>query len=237
MQIKTKPVSNETNFVASCLLIAYHGAMRIEDNWLFASCRITAADATVVTLRRGQTATDCLEGMPQVALVLDGAVEACTRSESGAGLVVNRLEAGSLFGVSNLFLTDGLPTTLTGLAKTRLALVPKRLVVERLTHDMDAMVGYARFCNRKLLFLLGRITALSPSSAGGRLAWYLITHEKDGVATLANKEETARALGLGRASLFRTLKEFETAGLIVKRDRKTYAVDTAALRNSMEEHT
>lgn len=191
----------------------------------------------MLSLVRGQSVSDQLDARPQVALVCDGSIKVSTGIATGGSILINQLGKGGLFGVCNLFLPSKLPTTIQALSKTTLAMVDKELVRNRLTENPKSMEAYARFCNEKLQFLLGRLNSLSSTSAQSRLCRYIAGHTADGKITLSNKQRLSQALGMSRATLFRELAQLEKQGILKQESLKTYAVDTAALPTPSLEDT
>ena len=206
-------------------------------NWLFSLCHISQAEIHLSTLARGERTSDQLDGKPQVALVCDGSIRVSSGVATGGALLINQVGKGGLFGDSNLFLEASLPTTIQARSKTTLALVDKKLVKMRLLEEPKAMEAYARFCNEKLQFLLGRLNSLSDPSAHRRLCLYIQDHQSQGKVVLRNKQALSSVLGMSRATLFRELSSLEKEGILKQESLKTYAADTAALQTYLEEST
>lgn len=209
--------------------------MNPTQNWLFRLCRISASEFRMLTLARGERFTDQLDGKPQVALVCEGSIKVTSPAASQKSLLLNQVGTGDLFGVSNLFLETKLATILQARTKTCLALVDKSLVRNRLMESPKAMEAYARFCNEKLQFLLGRLNSLSHPNSHIRLCLYIRDHQKEDRIVLQNKETLKSALGMSRATLFRELANLEKAGILRQESSKIYAVEQTALQHYLEE--
>lgn len=209
--------------------------MNPTQNWLFRLCRISASETRMLTLARGERFSDQLDGKPQVALVCEGSIKVTSPAASQKSLLLNQVGTGDLFGVSNLFLETKLATSLQARTKTCLALVDKRLVRKRLMESPKAMEAYARFCNEKLQFLLGRLNSLSHPNSHIRLCLYIRDHQKEDRIVLQNKETLKSALGMSRATLFRELANLEKAGILRQESSKIYAVEQTALQHYLEE--
>ncbi|MCI2129235.1 MAG: Crp/Fnr family transcriptional regulator [Sphaerochaeta sp.] len=204
-------------------------------NDLLRESGVTAKETQLVSLCRGQTINDQYGGTPQVCLVVKGTISVFSRSEDGHEVLLTVQKQGDLFGVSNLFLKHSLETTLRSKTNATLLLVPKETLRTHLEADMHAMLAYARFCNEKILFLLGRLEALTPRSARSRLIAHLLATSKDCVAAIPNKDALAKSLGIGRSSLYRELAHLECARMITAKDAKTYLVDTAVLQAALSD--
>jgi len=209
----------------------------LDENPLLRSCRIRQEEAVLVSLQRGQTITDTYQGKNQVCLIVKGTISVFSHSEDGCEMLLTQQHQGDLFGVSNLFLESNLETTLRSKTNSTLLLVAKETVRTHLLADMKAMEGYARFCNEKIQFLLGRLEALTPHSAKARLMSHFLANEKEGIVTIPNKDGLSKSLGIGRSSLYREMDNLETSGLIIAKNPKTYAVEVSALQAALGELT
>ncbi len=208
----------------------YTLAMGSMDNWLFSLCHVAKDEMQEITLSRG----DHFTVRHKVALVCDGKLKVLAKAHKET-LLLNQLSTGDLVGVSNLFLEAEPPTTMVATTKSTLVLVEKDLIAFRLREEPKAMEAYARFCNEKLQFLLGRLYALSSPGARWRLCQFIQSHQVEGIITLSNKQALSKALGLSRATLFRELAVLEEREVLVRKTPKTYRVNTTKLASEMEE--
>lgn len=124
--------------------------------------------------------------------------------------LVNRVEAGDVFGICNLFLPSALPLRLKALEDSSLILVRKDKVRSYLLSHQDALVAYTRFTNQKIQFLLSRIALLSLPTAKEKVSAYLLGETRE----FSSRDELAAYLGISRASLFRELGAWVRKGAI-----------------------
>lgn len=148
---------------------------------------------------------------PALGLILKGNVLVYRKGE-GLPVLLQRLETGKLFGVASLFSSENeYVTELKAEGDCEVFSIPASLVKELLEKESAFALDYIAFLSGKIRFLNKRISELSAPTVTQKLASYLLS-EEDGIAT--TKVKLASALGIGRASLYRALDEFEEKGLI-----------------------
>ncbi|MFA6891316.1 MAG: Crp/Fnr family transcriptional regulator [Sphaerochaetaceae bacterium] len=209
----------------------------LDENELLKSCGINVQETVAISLSRGRTITDWYAGKPQVGLVAKGTLSVFSRSEDGHEVLLNIQRQGDIFGISNLFLENSLETTLRGKTNSTLIFISKETLRCHLLSDMNAMQAYARFCNEKIQFLLGRLEALTPRSARSRLIAHILATSDGGTVSIPNKDALAKSLGIGRSSLYRELENLENLRLITTMTTKSYAIDSVKLQNALGDLT
>ena len=182
---------------------------------------------TSITLQKGRRADDVYSDGRMIVIIESGTLE--VRSRSGG--LVNILHEGDAFGISNLFCDDNLETRLIARCICRLTLLPKSAVKAL----MDAHVGlYHAYCatvNRKLAFLLSRVSLLSIKSNRKRVAAFLLV---DARLSFSSREEMASYLCLGKSALFRELRFLSDCGAVEWNNHEIRVLDRSRLEEVLD---
>ena len=110
-----------------------------------------------------------------------------------------------------------------------------RAVRDLLAGDAEFAVRYHAMCNRKLQFLLGRISLLTAQSCRTRLAAYLLLNRgTDSFIRLhGSKDELASRLSVSRAAVYRELSRLQAMGLIQVTRQGVSLKDAEALERQL----
>ena len=123
-----------------------------------------------------------------------------------------------------------MPTKLICKVKCRVAFMSKTDFRKLLGRDEKLLERYLTLCNKKIMYLAYKIELMGMSGCGSRLAFYLIHNAVDDrVALDVSKEQFAKFLNVSRASLFRTLTEFQDKKLIEDRGGEILILDMEGL--------
>ena len=170
------------------------------------------------------------KGKERAGILLSGRAEVRT-AENGSHVLLNRLDAGSLFGVTALYGSE--PRTPTKIvAKTpATVLFLDQKTVDLLLADHRFAVGLVTFLADRTRFLSRKVASFSASSAEKRLAFFLLERSGESNSLLITSSFTVfcRELDLGRASLYRAFDALAEKGLIKKEGKTVFFPDRAAL--------
>ncbi len=151
--------------------------------------------------------------------------EVCTGSVN-----VSTQHEGSIFGICNVYCPTPMPTKLICKVKCRVAFMSKADFRKLLGRDERLMERYLTLCNKKIMYLAYKIELMGMSGCSSKLAFYLLHNAVDGrVALDVSKEQFAKFLNVSRASLFRTLTEFQDKKLIEDRGGEILILDMEGL--------
>ena len=146
--------------------------------------------------------------------------------------LLSRLDPGDCFGVANLFSDfPTQPTEIVADAQLSLIEVDEAPLIALFAQHPCSALNYISFLSDKIRFLNRRIADFSCGSAEKKVARLLLL--SDGGAsllTLGNLRQTAESMGLGRASLYRVLSEFESRNLILKDGKQIAILDPNGLK-------
>ena len=151
-----------------------------------------------------------------VILVCSGEFEVFN-SGNGGRVLISVLREGDCFGINSLYLRREDTGSVIRCRKGGVLLcMDAGAYRKHLASVPEAMEAYARFCNEKIHFLLGRIADLSVPNSKDRLLCYLRTvAAPDGTVVLpGSKEGLARKLNMSRAALFAQLARLQEDGVL-----------------------
>lgn len=142
-----------------------------------------------------------------VGVVLEGRLTAL----KGKDLVLNTLGPGQCFGVAALFCPEeDYVTTVKAKTPGTLVFLPDRWLEELFRAYPETAVAYIKFLSQRICFLNRKIDSFTAPSVQEALYRHFLTVEKGGVVEIVGGySQLARALNIGRASLYRALEELE----------------------------
>lgn len=143
------------------------------------------------------------------------------------GVVINRLQAGNLFGVAALFDNehDAYVTEITAETDTVVRFISQDLMSSLLFEFPTLAEAYIRFLSGRVRFLNRKLSALTIGDTESRLYHHLLAHQDEqGIIRLSGTmTELASALNMGRSSLYRSLDTLVREGILQKQG-KTYRI-------------
>jgi len=146
----------------------------------------------------------------------------------GAPVLLTTLSKGHMFGVAGVFSEEErYVTRITSKGMCQVFYFPARLCEALIRDNSDFAMVYIRFLSDRIRFLNKRLAELSAPAVEQKLAKYL---SECGERISPNMVELATALGIGRASLYRTLDDFIRRGLIRKQDHDILILDPDGIK-------
>lgn len=196
---------------------------------------IEAIARIAVPLRRTAGATIQIEGDPAEAmyLVVRGRVKIVRIAPSGREQVLRVAQAGEHFNTVPIFDGGPCPANAEALTDVELLALPRQAIVEVVERYPVLALALLREFTSHLRSMVNLVDNLALHTVQGRLAQLLLAQaeaaERGEAMTLTQAEMAAR-LGTVREMVARTLKNFETLGLI-QLDRGTITlIDRAGLK-------
>ncbi len=176
-----------------------------------------------VTYRRGQVVYNTHTFRRAVGLIVRGSVVVRSSGE----VVINRLHAGEIFGVAALFDSeqDDYVTEIIADEESAVQFIPQELMSQLLAEFPSIAERYIRFLSGRVRFLNRKLSALTIGNTENRLYHYLLSHQDEqGTIQLPDTmTELAKALNMGRSSLYRSLDTLVREGILIKVG-KTYRI-------------
>lgn len=158
--------------------------------------------------------------MPSKALgiILSGKVNVHV---PGSKVIMNRLNAGDVFGVASLFTDEPYGTVLVSVSSCKVIFLPQAQVVSLMREYPAVTENYLRFLSDRIRFLNRRIAGFTLADADQRV-WQRLLDLSNGngfVKLSGSFAELARSLNMGRSSLYRSFDSLESSGWI-RREKK-----------------
>ena len=147
-----------------------------------------------------------------LGLVLSGQIRV-TRGD----LFVDSLGPGDWFGAAALFNgREEYPSTLTAQSECQVLFFSQETVETLIERWPQAARNYIGYLSGRICFLSDRVNSLAAGSAEGKVEQFLLRQaDESGVVTLS-AASIAKALGLGRASIYRAFERLEERGAIAR---------------------
>ncbi len=169
-----------------------------------------------------------------IGLVLKGSLSVQKNSGNHC-LSMNRISCGSFFGAAAVFCeNEDYVTLLKAAESTKAVFFTETLLQILMQKSFVAAENYIRFLTGRIRFLNDKIDHLGAGSAERMLGRYLLNNstvtEKGCITHLpCSFSELSQLLGIGRASLYRSLNALENDGLIKKNGREIELTDVKKL--------
>ncbi len=181
-----------------------------------ALCAIEQRLEPTVTYRRGQVVYNTHAFRRAVGLIVRGAVTVRSAGE----VVITHLRAGEIFGVAALFDNEQetYVTEILADEDTAVRFIPQELMSRLVAEFPPVAERYIRFLSDRVRFLNRKLSALTVGNAENRLYHYLLSHQDEqGTILLPDTmTELAKALNMGRSSLYRSLDTLVHEGILTK---------------------
>ena len=140
---------------------------------------------------------------------------------------LKKIGVGGIFGAAALF-SENDEYTSEILAKgkeTLVAFIDQDAVRDILVSDPDAAMKYIYFLTDRIRYLNSKIYCFTGTDAISKVKLYL----KDNAESEISASSLARALDIGRTSLYRALARLEADGLIIKEGKRIRVINKEAL--------
>lgn len=152
---------------------------------------------------------------------------------SESGTLLNQLQPGNMFGVSTVFTGySSHITRISAAVNSTVLFLREEELAAVFAEDFSVNRSYLSFLTDRIRFLNGKIDLFSASTAGEKLRLYLLHLRRDSpeveVEPLARLGNT---LGMGRASLYRSIEKLEEEG-ILSRNGRLWHIDWEKLERS-----
>lgn len=205
----------------------------IEKCPLFDNIDISALHPVYREFHRREEIYDVQDGVPCIGIIGTGEADVYTISDELSQPNVSTQKPGSVFGICNVYLSDRMPTKLVCKVHCEVVFIPKAEFRGLVESDQKLQQRYLQLCNRKILYLAEKIELMGIGSVRSKLAWYLLRNaDENGKVVLAtSKEQFAKYLNVGRASLFRSIAEFTDKNLISYQENEFQILDEEGLND------
>ena len=185
------------------------------DSQILEEC-ISKLDIRILSYKRGDSvfSPECFT--TDVGIVLSGECEISQFGKDGAGVEMKKLFPGDGFGILAVLLDEpDFPTLIRAKRSTDIAFICKSDFLN-LVENATISKNLICFLAERVNFLNKKIATISSGAVEDKLASYLLTlYDKHGDTINGfNKQNVAKILGAGRASLYRALASLSDKGAI-----------------------
>ncbi len=137
------------------------------------------------------------------------------------GVVIRKLFPGDVYGAAILFDSPVYLTKVIALSECTVLTVYKSFVENAISLDKKVALNYIEFLSSKIGFLNSKISSYTAKNAESKLMAYLLQlpRENGTVVLKTDYSAIAKAIGIGRASLYRSFEKLEKDGLITKNNK------------------
>lgn len=188
----------------------------VEQCDLFRGIDVESLTTIYKSFKRGDIIVDTIAGKACVGILGSGKADVYTMADELSQPNVSTQEAGSIFGICNVYLPHDMPTKLICKVGCEVVFIPKAEFRRLVETDEIFRVRYLSLCNQKIIYLAQKIELMGISHSSARLAYYLLQHmdEQNNVNLKTSKEQFAKFLSVSRATLFRILAKLEEEKVI-----------------------
>lgn len=159
---------------------------------------------------------------------------AVIRRSQGAceSVILRRIGEGDIFGVSALFSekTEFVSDIIAD-NDCMATFFSEDMIRELISLDNNFAVNYISMLSNKIDYLNKLISGYSAQSANAKLAHFLMQNaENNTVCIDYSMTLLSERIGIGRASLYRAIEEFEQAGIIIRKGKNICISDIQKLK-------
>lgn len=171
------------------------------------------------------------DGKQSFGILLAGSLTVYAAGEELTPL--NRLKAGSVFGVSALFGSPGANTRICAESPGAVLFIGETQA-ETLWEDRIIRRNLISFLTNRICFLNRKIASFTAKGAEGKLARHLSQcADANGTCTVDSYSHLAKELHLGRASLYRAMDKLEAEGFIRREKKAIYLLCPESFSRSL----
>lgn len=181
---------------------------------------ISLFDETII-FKKGELIYSGDSFLRAIAIIVTGKAVAVTNNERR--LVMKELSAGSCFGAAAVFgHNKSYVSSVTAQSDTEICFIKESVLTEIFKKYPQTAVNYITFLSDRIRFLNNKLSVISGSDADDTVLKYLTSlSDSDGYAAIpVSMTMLAKMLGLGRASLYRSLDALEQSGNIIRENNK-----------------
>lgn len=168
---------------------------------------------SITVFQKGELVFSRASGEKLLGMMIDGSASVLKDK-----LVISRLLPGDIFGAVTLFSGEELFLNDIEADGRCAALFISGGAMRRIIHDEPPVAaGLIEYLSERIYFLNRRIEAFTAGRAEEMLYVFLsVNSDEEGCCRVGNCSELARKLGVGRATLYRSLDILEESGRIAR---------------------
>ena len=138
------------------------------------------------------------------------------------GVIIRKLGKADVYGAAALFDAPKHLTIVKAQTECTVITMSKSFIEKCILTSSVFALNYIEFLSKRISFLNSKINAYTAKSVENKLYTYLLQLPRNNNEILLSNDMStiAKMLGIGRASLYRAVKNLENNGLITKQDKK-----------------
>ena len=161
----------------------------------------------------------------KIIIVISGSADVYS-SPKGEGVMLTRLNEGSMSGVSNLFADANFESYVVAHEKSEILEIHVSGIRYLIETDRNFTYGYINFLSDRICYLNKKIKYITAQTPEGALAKYLDSvSEFDSFSLPLPMNSIADILNIGRASLYRAMEKLSDSGHIKRDGRNVIILD------------
>ena len=144
------------------------------------------------------------------------------------------LSEGNIFGAASLFNNGRYTTTVIAATKCKVAYIPLEVVTTLCKKNSVIAMNYIKFLSDRISFLNKKVSIFTKGSTEAKLAYYIaeLCDAKNATAELdISYSKLAETLGIGRASLYRSLDKMCENRIIDRTSKSITVLDLEKLKS------
>ncbi len=138
------------------------------------------------------------------------------------GVIIRKLTSKDTYGAACLFDKPTYLTYVSAVSNCSVITFNKAFIEKCISYDENVAKNYITFLAKRISFLNSKINSYTAKNAENKLYAYLLQlpRNENAVELKVSLSTLAKMIGIGRASLYRSLEKLENAGTITKLDKK-----------------
>lgn len=163
----------------------------------------------------------CGAEVNQLYYLIEGELRALRHQPNGQKAVMMRATTGEFFAAASL-LTDGYPCDALAPVQTRVWVMPKSGFLQALSEKVELGQWFALSLAKELKRQCGRVERSRLRAVRDKVMHFITCETSDGhrLTLSTNLQDWADELGVEPESLYRTLKQMELAGELLRTDNR-----------------
>ena len=138
------------------------------------------------------------------------------------GVIIKKITTGDIFGAASLFAKPDHITYVSAVSNCIVICLSKEFINKCIEFDNTMAKNYIAFLAQKITFLNSKINSYTAKSAENKLYSYLLQlpRANNEITLNVSLSTIAKMIGVGRATLYRSLEKLEMSGAITKHGKK-----------------
>lgn len=169
------------------------------------------------SFKKGELIYSTVKFSKAIGYILEGSAYAVANNEND--LYMNKFQKGMCFGAAAIFgNSQNYASTVIAASDITILFITEEKLKEIFLEYPQTALNYINFLSERIRFLNTKLSFISCSSAEDTVLKYLtcVTNETGYANIPGSMTLLAKMLGLGRASLYRSLEALENSGRIIR---------------------